>query len=82
MIWKIGRPTASIAKGIREPKGKPECFLERVDSVATDVSKSSVRIRSASLGSGSYGSAGPIGACWRGALVSRNDIGYLSFLSW
>src|ERR1035438_4313517 len=76
LIRKMGRPAASSAKGIREPKGKPVCFLEIVDSVAIDVSESSVRIRSAWLGSGSRGSAVPVGACWRGALVSRDDIGY------
>jgi hypothetical protein len=81
LIRRMGRPAASSAKGIREPKGKPVCFLEIVESVAIDVSESSVRIRSAWLGSGSRGSAVPVGACWRGALVSRDDIGFPNIIS-
>ena len=72
----MGRPKGSSAKGMSEPKGNPECFLESVDSVATEVSESRVRIRSAWLGSGSCGSVGPVGACWRGTLVSFDDIGF------
>jgi hypothetical protein len=46
--------------------------------VATEASAMRVRIRSAGLGSRSCGSAGPLDACWRGAVVSFNDIGFLT----
>ena len=53
-------PAESSAKGIREPKGNPGCLREIVDRVATEVSEMRVRTRSAWVGSGSCGRAGPV----------------------
>jgi len=74
LIRKMGHPAGSSAKGIKEPKGNPECFLERVDSVPTGARKNRVRARSAWLGSGICGSYGPVDACWRGVAASSDDI--------
>jgi hypothetical protein len=62
---KMGRPEESRAKGINEPKGKPGCLRDSVDRVATEASDRRVRTRSAWLGSGNCGSAGPVDACVR-----------------
>src|ERR1700760_3179047 len=78
LMRKTGRPARSSANGIREPKGNPACLRDIVDSVPTDTSERSVRIRSAWLGSGSCGSAGPVEACWRGAAVSFIGIAFLT----
>src|SRR5258707_10846685 len=50
-----------------------------VDSVATEVNDMRVRTRSAWVGSGSCGRAGPVNACWRVA-GSFGDIGFLFLL--
>ena len=77
-----GPTRESSAKGIREPNGNPGCLRDSVDRVATEVSDIRVRTRSAWLGSGSCGSAGPVDACWRGAVDSFDDIGFFTFLLW
>ena len=63
LMRKRGCPEESSAKGISEPKGNPGCLRDSVDRVATEVSDIRVRMRSAWLGSGSCGSAGPVNAC-------------------
>jgi hypothetical protein len=47
LIRKIGRPEASSANGISEPKGKPSRLRESVDRVPTEASDIRVRTRSA-----------------------------------
>jgi len=63
LMRKMGCPKESSAKGISEPKGNPGCLRDSVDRVATEVSDMRVRMRSAWVGSGSCGSAGPVNAC-------------------
>src|SRR5277367_5244284 len=77
LMRKVGRPAGSSAKGIKEPKGNPGCFRESVDKVATEARDTRVRTRSAWLGSGTCGTAGPVDACWRSGVVSFSDIGFL-----
>jgi hypothetical protein len=74
LMRKMGRPAPSSANGISDPKGNPGCLREIVDRVAMETSDMSVRARSAWLGSGSSGDAGPVDACWRGAAVSLSGI--------
>jgi hypothetical protein len=67
LIRKMGRPAESRAKGIREPNGNPGCLRDSVERVAFGTSDRRVRTRSAWVGSGSCGDAGPVDACWRAA---------------
>src|ERR1700733_2756469 len=80
LMRKIGRPAESSANGIRDPKGNPECLRASVDRVATGTSDKRVRTRSAWVGSGSCGNAGPVDACWRVA-GSVGDIAFSLLLS-
>src|ERR1035437_10135317 len=79
LMRKMGRPAASRAKGIREPKGNPGCLCDSVESVATGTSDMRVRTRSAWVGRGSCGNAGPVDACWR-VPGSLDDMGCSRFL--
>ena len=76
LMKKTGRPSPSAAYGIMEPNGKPAIFLECVDRLPIRPIATSVRARSASVGSG-----GPSGAedprpacCWVGTLYSIEDL--------
>src|ERR1700733_2622288 len=66
LMRKSGRPALSSAYGISEPKGKPGCLRESVESVATLERCSSVRARSACVGSGTGGCGLGLNgaACW------------------
>ena len=75
---KIGRPAESSAKGIREPKGNPECLRESVDKVPIEASEMRVRTRSAWLGSGGCGDDGFID--FRACLISLGQDRYAKAL--
>src|SRR5580700_7403748 len=75
LMRKMGRPAASSANGMSDPKGNPGCLRDIVDRVATETSERRVRARSAWQGSVCSGGAGPVDACWRGAAVLLSDMG-------